>query len=71
GMYDPLMASYQSCWFCVMKQGGKFLCLMHDLQPLNTVTIQDLSQLPFVEHLAESFASYAVYGMMDLFAGYD
>ena len=26
---------------------------------------------PFVEHLAESFARYAVYSMMDLFAGYD
>jgi hypothetical protein len=26
---------------------------------------------PFVEHLAESFASYTVYGMMDLFSGYD
>ena len=26
---------------------------------------------PFVKHLAESFARYAVYSMMDLFAGYD
>ena len=26
---------------------------------------------PFIEHLAESFSGYAVYGMMDLFAGYD
>ena len=26
---------------------------------------------PFVQHLAESFAGYVVYGMMDLFTGYD
>ena len=26
---------------------------------------------PFVEHLAESFTGYVVYGMMDLFARYD
>jgi hypothetical protein len=44
---------------------------VHDLQPLNAVTICDASLPPFVEHLAESFAGYAVYGMMDLYSGYD
>ena len=44
---------------------------MHDLQPLNAVTIRDSLVPPFVEHLAESFGGYVVYGMMDLFAGYD
>ena len=71
GVYEPSAAAYQSCWFCILKQDGKSLCLVHDLQPLNVVTIRDLSMPPFIEHLAESFARYAVYGMMDLFAGYD
>ena len=71
GIYEPSAAAYWSHWFCILKQDGKSLCLIHDLQPLNVVTIQDLSTPPFVEHLAESFAGYAVYGMMDLFAGYD
>ena len=44
---------------------------MHDLQPLNAVTIWDSSVPPFVEHPAESFGGYAVYSMMDLFTGYD
>jgi hypothetical protein len=44
---------------------------VHDLQPLNAVTICNMSLPPFVEHLAESFAGYAVYGMMDLYSGYD
>jgi hypothetical protein len=35
------------------------------------VTIRDASTPPFVEQLAESFAGYVLYGMMDLFAGYD
>ena len=26
---------------------------------------------PFIKHLAESFARYVVYGVMDLFSGYD
>ena len=47
------------------------LQLVHDLQPLNAVTIRDSSVSPFVEHLAESFSGYVVYSMMDLFAGYD
>ncbi|KIJ04280.1 hypothetical protein PAXINDRAFT_38381, partial [Paxillus involutus ATCC 200175] len=71
GVYEPSTTSYCSRWFCVVKQDGKSLRLVHDLQPLNAVTIRDSSQPPFVEHLAESFARYAVYGMMDLFAGYD
>jgi len=71
GVYEPSTSTYRSRWFCVLKQDGKSLCLVHDLQPLNAVTIRDSSTLPFVEHFAESFAGYAVYRMMDLFAGYD
>jgi len=33
--------------------------------------IRDTSLPPFVKHLAESFAGYMVYGMMDLYLGYD
>ena len=71
GVYEPSAAAYWLRWFCVLKQDSKSLHLIHDLQPLNAVTIQDLSTPPFIEHLAESFAGYVVYGMMDLFAGYD
>jgi hypothetical protein len=65
------MATYRLCWFCIVKKDGKSLSLVHNLQPLNTVTIHDASLLPFIEHLAESFAGYAVYGMMDLYSGYN
>ena len=71
GVYEPSTAAYHSCWFCVLKQDGKSLHLIHDLQPLNTVTICDLSTPPFIEHFAESFTRFIVYGMMDLFARYD
>ena len=71
GVYKPSTTAYRSRWFCVLKQDSKTLRLVHNLQPLNTITIRDSSVPPFVEHLAESFSGYAVYGMMDLFAGYD
>jgi hypothetical protein len=71
GVYEPSTAAYRLCWFCIVKKDGKSLRLVHDLQPLNVVTIHDASLLPFIEHLAESFAGYTVYGMMDLYSGYD
>jgi len=55
----------------VVKKDRKSLCLVHDLQPLNAVTIWDSSLPPFVKQLAESFVGYAVYGMMDLYSGYN
>jgi hypothetical protein len=55
----------------LVKKDSKSLHLVHDLQLLNAVTIQDTSLPPFVEHLAELFAGYVVYGMMDLYSGYD
>ncbi|KIN97321.1 hypothetical protein M404DRAFT_90267, partial [Pisolithus tinctorius Marx 270] len=78
-MYEPSTVAYRSCWFCIVKKDRKSLHLVHDLQPLNAVTICDASvllecgflTLPFIEHLAESFAGYAVYAMMDLYSRYD
>jgi hypothetical protein len=71
GVYEPSTAAYHSRWFCIVKKDGKSLHLVHDLQPLNTVTIRDASVPPFVEHLTESFVGYAIYDMMDLYSGYD
>jgi hypothetical protein len=71
GVYELSTAAYRLRWFCVVKKDGKSLCLVHDLQPLNAVTIRDSSLPPFIEQLAESFAGYAVYGMMDLYSGYN
>jgi hypothetical protein len=70
-VYEPSTAAYRSRWFCIVKKDGKSLRLVHNLQPLNVVTICDTSLPLFVEHLAESFAGYVVYGMMDLYSGYD
>jgi hypothetical protein len=71
GMYKPSMATYQSYCFCIVKKDGRSLHLVHNLQPLNAVTICNPSLLPFIEHLAESFTGYVVYGMMNLYLGYN
>ena len=59
-VYEPSATAYQSRCFCVLKQDGKTLLLVHNLQPLNAVTIRDSSIPPFVEHLAEAFSGYVL-----------
>ena len=71
GAYEPSSSSYRSRWFTVLKKDGKSLRIVHDLQPLNAVTIRDSGMLPFVETLAESFAGRACYGVLDLFVAFD
>ena len=71
GVYEPTSSSYRSRWFCVVKKDGKSLRLVHDLQPLNAVTIKDSAVPPFIEQLAESFGGRACYGALDLFVAFD
>ncbi len=71
GIYQDSSSSYRSRWFCVLKKDGKSLRIVHDLQPLNAVTIKDAGLPPKVEEYAESFGGRGCYGMFDLFVGFD
>ena len=52
------------------KKNGKFW-IVHDLQPLNVVTIKDVGLPPNVEPYAEHCAGRAIYSMGDLYVGYN
>ena len=69
-VYEHSDASYRSRWFCVKKKSGT-LRLVHDLQPLNAVTIRNSGVPPLAEQLIEAMAGQACYSMLDLFVGYD
>jgi hypothetical protein len=71
GAYEPSSSSYRSRWFCVLKKDGKSLRIVHDLQPLNAVTIKDAGLPPIADHFIEGFAGRACYSLFDLFVGYD
>jgi hypothetical protein len=71
GTYEPSNSSYRSAWFCVLKKDGKSLRLVHDLQPLNRVTIRDAAVPPIMDQMAEDFAGRACYGVLDLFVAFD
>jgi hypothetical protein len=71
GTYEPSNSSYRSAWFCVLKKDGKSLRLVHDLQPLNAVTIRDAAVPPNMDQMADDFACRACYGVLDLFVAFD
>src|SRR5882724_1601100 len=41
GVYQRSNSSYWLKWFCILKKDGKPLQIIHDLQPLNVVTVND------------------------------
>lgn len=70
GVYEPSQASYRSKWFCVLKKNGN-IRLVHDLQPLNQVTIRDAGLPPILDGFVEPFAGHQCYTVFDLFWGFD
>ena len=70
GRYEPSSALYHSTFFTVEKKGG-LLRIVHDLQPLNAVTIRDATLPPRIEDMIKSFARCAIFGLFDLKAGYN
>ena len=70
GVYKHSNAAYCSRWFCVKKKSGT-LHLVHDLQPLNGVTIHNSGITLGTEQVIEAMAGWACYSMLDLFVGYD
>jgi len=70
GVYEPSDASYRSRWFCVKKKNGS-LRIVHDLQPLNAVTIRNAAVPPFIGQFVEGMAAQSCYSMLDLYVGYD
>ena len=69
GKYEYSTASYRSRIFPVTKKSG--LCMVHDVQELNKVTIQDSALPPQVDNFAENHVGHVIYGLADLFSGYD
>ena len=70
GTYEPSSSSYCLQWFTVLKKNGK-LHIVHELQPLNVVTIRNSVLIPYTEQLTETFGGHSCYRLLDLFVGYD
>ncbi|GLB39064.1 hypothetical protein LshimejAT787_0602260 [Lyophyllum shimeji] len=69
--YEPSSASYRSRLFAVAKKGTDKIRLIQDVQELNKVTVRDAGLPPRLDDFAEGFVGCVIYGLADLFAGYD
>src|SRR5882724_2144046 len=58
-------------WFCILKKDGKSLQLIHDLKPLNAITIKDSGVLPILESFTDSLGGWSCYTRLDLFIVFD
>jgi hypothetical protein len=70
GLYKHSTSSYLSPVFCVLNGNGK-LRVVHDLQPLNRVTVRDAGVPPATKEFVKSFSGRACYGLGDIMGGYD
>ncbi|THU84065.1 hypothetical protein K435DRAFT_561754, partial [Dendrothele bispora CBS 962.96] len=71
GRFGPTVSSYRSAMFAVAKK--KRVRLVINLEELNSVTVQDssLPPNPNVNDFAEDFIGHAMYGLFDLFSGFN
>lgn len=70
GVYEPCQSSYRGRWFCVLKKNGS-LRIVHDLQPLNAVSIRDAGLLPIIDDFVEPYAGCQCITTHDLYWGFD
>ena len=75
GKYEDSSASYRSRIFPVAKKEGRInydhIRLVQDVQKLNQVTVRDAGLPPRIDDFAEGFVRRTIYGLFDLFSGYD
>lgn len=73
GKFEPSVASYRSAMFPVAKKPGSKppVRLVLSVEELNAVTVRDASVPPNINEYAESFVGYSIYGIGDMFSGFD
>jgi len=70
GVYETSYSSYCHQWFTVAKK-DRSLCIVHNLTPLNAITVRDSQEPPLVYLYAEQYSARSIYSELDLFVGYD
>ena len=71
GTYELSNSSYRSRFFVVPKKQPGALRIVHDLQPLNRVTIKDAGVPPIMDEIIEETCGRQIYSVLDALVGYD
>ena len=69
-VYEILYSFYCHQWFIVAKKDGN-LCIIHNLTPLNVITVHDLQKPSLIYLYVEQCSARSTYLGLDLFVGYD
>ena len=70
GVYKPSQSSYRHAIMHVNKKCGN-IRIVHNLCPLNKVTVKDAGQPLIIDHYAEQCSGRSIYTTLNLFVGYD
>lgn len=70
GVYEHSQSAYRSRWFCVLKKNGS-LRIVHDLQPLNKVSVRDAGVPPILDEFVQPYAGCQIFTVFDLYSGFD
>ena len=68
--YESSQSLYCARFFAIEKKDGS-LRIVHNLQPLNAMSIQDSAALPRIDNMLDSFTGAAIYRIFDLKSGFD
>ena len=69
GVYETLYSSYHHQWSTVAKK-DRNLYIIHNLTPLNAITVCDSQKPPLIYLYAEQCSARSIYSGLDLFVGY-
>ena len=70
GVYEQCQSPYRSKWFCIVKKNGK-LRIVHDLQPLNQVSIHESAVPQNLDQFVDKFVGGKCFTVFDLFWGFN
>jgi len=70
GVYEISYSSYCHQWFTVAKK-NRSLCIVHNLTPLNAITVCDSQEPPLIYLYTEQCLVRSIYSGLDLFIGYN
>jgi len=71
GVYEYCQSPYRSRWFCTWNEEKQKLRIVHDLQPLNAVSIKESSIPPHLDQFVNQFLGGKCFTVLDLYWGFD
>jgi hypothetical protein len=71
GVYEPCQSPYRSRWFCTWIEAKQKLYIVHDLQPLNAVSLKESSIPSNLDQFMDQFLGGKCFTVLDLYWEFD